>query len=641
MGSSHYAKFFVFGTVLLGLGLMANYSLPPLVSMLVDQQLMLTPQSQTYPMWREPPVPIYQKFYFFNVTNAQDVEQRGHKPRLEEVGPFTYRADWVKRDIEHSPDTLQIGFKHFKRWHFEPDMSVADDRLAITTINAPLAITLTLIQSASNAVRLLVTFSLDGLSEGFFTRRSVRQLLFDGYPDLLTTFGPLLNAEMLSQGGHFGYFNAKNSSFDGQYEVSSGVDDIHKLNTINRFNGRTKLPYWHAHKHTGGDASHCNSLEGATTGDMFPPQHINDHDQDELITEDEYNSQFEDVQVHNSEQQAEQATSNTKQRTFIKLFQPDFCRVWRMDYAHRVDHASGLRLKRYVATRDVFRNSTDLPANSCFFKNPHSAQQQHSSNSNNHNQPAASGSTNRVQDAPETNARVVREDADAQPPRAPVMNAMERISRSRQQRRQQQQQNQLLAPRTPVQSQPNESQPDPPQATAARPQQQQQQQPHHRTHRVRHEWPAGVFTLAPCKFNAPIYLSMPHFLDAEPYYLARVDGLKPDRRKHEFYVDVEPRTGSPVSLNARVQINVAVSKPPGLVRFRNVPEIMFPVFWQELSVNVTGPVIDQLKLASHGAHDALMRVSYSLFVLGAAILTTAALFYIHQAVQEKRAKPAP
>lgn len=557
---NHFIKYIILGNVFLALGLLLNYALPDVINKVIDTQIALTQSSQTFPMWKEPPVPVYQKFYFFNVTNAQEVEQSGHKPNLEEIGPFVYRSEWSKKDIENDELKNIMNFKHFKTWHFEPDMSIADHRIQLVTLNAPLAITLTLIQSASNAVRLLVTFSLDGLSEGFFTKRTVKQLLFDGYPDLLTTFGPLLNAEMLSQGGHFGYMNARNNSLDGVYEINTGVDDISKLNTINRYNGRSKLSYWHHH----GD-NHCNSLEGSTTGEMFPP-----------IKEDQQS---------------------------IKLFQPDFCRVWRLDYDSKFEQQNtGLRLKRFKATRDVFKNFTDLPSNSCFFSRKsietYAAQ-------------------NRVPQPP-----------GGRPPHL-----------GRQGRQQQQagspiggdgnvgQQNNGQNQNSNGNGNGNGS------GNSNTNNNNNHNNRHHGGHhnRVRHEWPSGVFTLAPCKFNAPIYMSMPHFLDADPYYGSRVDGLKPDASKHEFYLDLEPRTGAPVTLSARVQLNVAISKPPGLVRFRNVPEIMFPVFWQELSVNLTGPAIDQLYLASRGAQEINERISYVFFMLGLAILITTIMFYIRSA----------
>lgn len=534
IANSHFIKLFILANILIAFGLLINFALPPLISVYIDSQIALKPGSQSYPMWKDIPIPIYQKFYFFNVTNAQDIEQRGHKPNLEEIGPFVYRTEWTKTNIESNDKLNTINYKHIKQWHFEPDMSIADHRLQLVTLNAPLAITLTLIQSASNAVRLLVTFSLDGLSDGFFTKRSVKQLLFDGYPDLLTTFGPLLNAEMLSQGGHFGYMNARNNSQDGAYEINTGVDDIYKMNTINRYNGRTRLTYWSQHHGT-----HCNSLEGATNGDIFPP-------------------------VKNNQ-------------TYIKLFQPDFCRAWKLNYDHQYDHEpTGLRLKRFIATRDIFRNSTDLPENICYFPNKrsHSHNNVSSNTTSNHSSRPATAGFNRS---------------------------------GRQQRGQQQRQD-----------------------TSSNNQHDSNNNNRHHS-KVRQEWPNGVFTLAPCKFNAPIYMSMPHFLDADPYFTSHVNGLEPDKNKHEFFVDLEPRTGSPVSVSARVQINVALSRPPGLVRFRNIPEIMFPVFWQEVSVNVAGPVIDQILLASK-VEEATVLIAYVFYFLAGAVMLTVAAFYIHERI---------
>ena len=51
----------------------------------------------------------------------------------------------------------------------------------------------------------------------------------------------------------------------------------------------------------------------------------------------------------------------------------------------------------------------------------------------------------------------------------------------------------------------------------------------------RQQFPNGVFNLGLCKFNSSTFISQPHFLEADPYYLNQfVDGsLKPDARKHQ------------------------------------------------------------------------------------------------------------
>lgn len=612
--------YFILGTFFIILGLLIGNALPPFIDSVINQQISITPGSQSYPSWKETPTPIYQKFFFFNVTNPQGIEM-GEKPALEEIGPFTYRCEWRNEDIELSDDQSSIDFRHIKHWHFEPELSIADHRLQIVTINAPLAITMSLIQNAPNAVRYFVTFSLDGFSEGFFTKRSIRQLLFDGYPDLLTTMGPFLNSEMLSQGGQFAYFNSKNNSEDGHYEVNTGFDDINELNTIKKFNGRTQLPYWNKHQLNGAEGQ-CNSLKGATTGEMFPPM-IN-------------------VNVDKN--------SNSTTST-LRLFQPDFCRVWPLHHEFNYDHQSGLRLRRFRASRDIFRNYTDFPENSCYYPNidnhslnnhiqnnrlssSSSHENGRSRNNNNHHhqqqtQQAAAMTANQQNDINNNNSNRIPSVISGQ------------LSQQQQQQQQQIHQshhrpsifnrqgrlNQALSAGQQIGSSQRHPRPSgaagQAQAAAANP-----VPPGAGYGRVRLEWPNGVFTLAPCKFNAPIYLSMPHFLDADPFFANQVDGLKPDAEKHDFYLDIEPRTGAPVRGAARVQINLAISRPPGLIRFRNIPEIMFPVFWQELSVELSGTLVDNLLLASRQAQEITKTVSYVFLIMGTAILVTIVLFYI-------------
>lgn len=107
----------------------------------------------------------------------------------------------------------------------------------------------------------------------------------------------------------------------------------------------------------------------------------------------------------------------------------------------------------------------------------------------------------------------------------------------------------------------------------------------------RFKWPRGVFSIGQCQLGAPIYASLPHFLDADEYYLEQVDGLKPNRSLHEFYIDMESSLHSiPVNAKARLQLNVATPE----LRFRNIPNAMIPVLWQEVSFEMDKPVASML-----------------------------------------------
>jgi hypothetical protein len=46
-----------------------------------------------------PPVPVYMKFYFFNVDNAANVTLFGEKPFLSEKGPYVYKENRRKEDL--------------------------------------------------------------------------------------------------------------------------------------------------------------------------------------------------------------------------------------------------------------------------------------------------------------------------------------------------------------------------------------------------------------------------------------------------------------------------------------------------------------------------------------------------------------
>ena len=77
---------------------------------------------------------------------------------------------------------------------------------------------------------------------------------------------------------------------------------------------------------------------------------------------------------------------------------------------------------------------------------------------------------------------------------------------------------------------------------------------------------SGVLNMAPCKTRpdlpkgAPIALSYPHFYQADPQYLNAVEGLRPNKEKHQFYVDISPEFGFPLAIRPRFQLNVVIKR---------------------------------------------------------------------------------
>lgn len=52
--------------------------------------------------------------------------------------------------------------------------------------------------------------------------------------------------------------------------------------------------------------------------------------------------------------------------------------------------------------------------------------------------------------------------------------------------------------------------------------------------------PRGVINITACRFGAPGFVSLPHFLKGDPVLVNQVSGLKPDEEKHSFYLTLEP-----------------------------------------------------------------------------------------------------
>ena len=133
----------------------------------------------------------------------------------------------------------------------------------------------------------------------------------------------------------------------------------------------------------------------------------------------------------------------------------------------------------------------------------------------------------------------------------------------------------------------------------------------------RFKWPRGVFSIGQCQLGAPIYVSLPHFLDADEYYLEQVDGLKPNKSLHSFYIDVESTLHSvPVNARARLQLNVATPE----LRFRNIPNAMIPVLWQEVSFKIDRPVATMLYWSFTMSSTIYKTISVLLIISGVGLL---------------------
>lgn len=102
--------------------------------------------------------------------------------------------------------------------------------------------------------------------------------------------------------------------------------------------------------------------------------------------------------------------------------------------------------------------------------------------------------------------------------------------------------------------------------------------------------PKGVFDLSPCSHGIPLMTSFPHFLYGDPKLREPFEGLKPDPKKHEFYIDVQRILGFTLGTVSRLQLNIKVHKVRGMNFLRELPQgIILPVVWLQVSAEKMPP----------------------------------------------------
>ncbi|XP_022119283.2 protein croquemort [Pieris rapae] len=100
--------------------------------------------------------------------------------------------------------------------------------------------------------------------------------------------------------------------------------------------------------------------------------------------------------------------------------------------------------------------------------------------------------------------------------------------------------------------------------------------------------PAGALNVSACKFGAPAFVTRPHFLDMDPYYPSKIEGLAPNKN-HNFKMSIEMNTGMPLAISAQLQANALVRHIPGMSLNNQLPDpdVLVPMFWfrEEIVVN--------------------------------------------------------
>merc|ERR1719277_2139108 len=112
--------------------------------------------------------------------------------------------------------------------------------------------------------------------------------------------------------------------------------------------------------------------------------------------------------------------------------------------------------------------------------------------------------------------------------------------------------------------------------------------------------PSGVYDSSACRYGAPVFVSQPHFYQADPYYSSMIQsGLAPNSSLHSTVFRVEPNSGIPLDVSARFQLNVLIEPIKNIAILEHVPETYFPVMWFENKAGVPDNLVFKMKLMAN------------------------------------------
>ncbi|XP_058118368.1 scavenger receptor class B member 1 [Anopheles ziemanni] len=137
--------------------------------------------------------------------------------------------------------------------------------------------------------------------------------------------------------------------------------------------------------------------------------------------------------------------------------------------------------------------------------------------------------------------------------------------------------------------------------------------------------PKGLGDLSPCWYNIPVAVSLPHYYKGDPRLSQAIDGLSPNKEKHDAVIIMQPQLGIPMQANIRVQISLLtnISFNSELKPFHNS---VIPLIWAEMSLEKLTPELILLLNILFGVAPYLQTGLVCLLaLLGASLLATAGL----------------
>ncbi|XP_019323246.2 scavenger receptor class B member 1 isoform X4 [Panthera pardus] len=297
------------------LGAVMIVMVPTLIKQQVLKNVRIDPSSLSFNMWKEIPVPFYLSVYFFDVVNPSAV-LLGEKPQVRERGPYVYREFRHKSNITFN-DNDTVSFLEYRSFQFQPDRSHGLESDYIVMPNILVLGAAMMMENKPMSLKLIMTLAFSTLGERAFMNRTVGEIMW-GYEDPLVHLVNKYLPNMFPFKGKFGLFAELNNSNSGLFTVFTGVKDFSRIHLVDKWNGLSKVKYWHSDQ--------CNMING-TSGQMWAP----------FMTPE----------------------------TSLEFYSPEACRSMNLVYKE-TGVFEGIPTYRFVAPSTLFANGSIYPPNEGF-----------------------------------------------------------------------------------------------------------------------------------------------------------------------------------------------------------------------------------------------------------------------------------
>ncbi|XP_067896194.1 lysosome membrane protein 2-like [Heterodontus francisci] len=110
---------------------------------------------------------------------------------------------------------------------------------------------------------------------------------------------------------------------------------------------------------------------------------------------------------------------------------------------------------------------------------------------------------------------------------------------------------------------------------------------------------SGVLNISICRQGAPIFISFPHFYNADQKLVTDIGGMKPNMETHQTFLDIEPMTGVPVRVAKRMQLNIHLESINYIVQTGKIRTMILPIIYLNENALIDDKSATKLKAALH------------------------------------------